>query len=172
IRTQGEPADGVDLPDAHPRLFEPVQQEVTDQRRRLVVQRHPPHVHVVVGLPARAERHLSADDGVGVDEVGEALQRGGGHLQSVSPAPTWPRCRSRVVALPPVFTLVRVTVASVRIATWNVNSIRARAERVLAWLERSDTDVLLLQETKVKDEQFPSLLFEAAGYEVACHGLN
>lgn len=59
-----------------------------------------------------------------------------------------------------------------RIATWNVNSIRARAERVLAWLERSDTDVLLVQETKVKDELFPSLLFEAAGYEVAFHGLN
>ena len=62
--------------------------------------------------------------------------------------------------------------ATVRIATWNVNSIRARAERVVSWLERSDTDVLLVQETKVKDELFPSLLFEAAGYEVACHGLN
>lgn len=66
----------------------------------------------------------------------------------------------------------RATVASVRIATWNVNSIRARVERVTAWLERTETDVLLLQETKVKDELFPSLLFEAAGYEVACHGLD
>jgi len=68
--------------------------------------------------------------------------------------------------------VTRVTVASVRIATWNVNSIRARVERVVSWLERSEVDVLLLQETKVKDEQFPSLLFEAAGYEVTCHGLN
>lgn len=59
-----------------------------------------------------------------------------------------------------------------RIATWNVNSIRARAERVVSWLERSDTDVLLVQETKVKDELFPTLPFEAAGYEVAFHGLN
>ncbi len=67
---------------------------------------------------------------------------------------------------------VRATVAGVRIATWNVNSIRARAERVVSWLERSDTDVLLVQETKVKDELFPTLLFEAAGYEVAYHGLN
>ena len=59
-----------------------------------------------------------------------------------------------------------------RIATWNVNSIRARAERVVSWLERSDTDILLVQETKVKDELFPSSLFEAAGYEVAFHGVN
>ncbi|HIZ37918.1 MAG TPA: exodeoxyribonuclease III [Candidatus Ruania gallistercoris] len=59
-----------------------------------------------------------------------------------------------------------------RIATWNVNSIRARAERVVSWLERSEVDVLLVQETKVKDELFPSLLFEAAGYEVAFHGVN
>jgi exodeoxyribonuclease-3 len=55
----------------------------------------------------------------------------------------------------------------VRIATWNVNSIRARADRVLAWLERSDIDVLALQETKCRDEQFPGLAFEALGYEVA-----
>ncbi|WP_159621581.1 exodeoxyribonuclease III [Ruania rhizosphaerae] len=59
-----------------------------------------------------------------------------------------------------------------RIASWNVNSIRARAERVVAWLERADVDVLLMQETKVKDEAFPYLPFEAAGYEVAHHGVN
>ncbi|UFU06060.1 exodeoxyribonuclease III [Ruania halotolerans] len=59
-----------------------------------------------------------------------------------------------------------------RIASWNVNSIRARAERVTAWLERNDVDVLLVQETKTKDETFPYLPFQAAGYEVAHHGLN
>lgn len=59
-----------------------------------------------------------------------------------------------------------------RIATWNVNSIRARAERVLAWLERSETDVLAIQETKCTDEKFPFLPFEAAGYEVAHWGIN
>jgi exodeoxyribonuclease-3 len=58
----------------------------------------------------------------------------------------------------------------VRIATWNVNSIRARADRVLAWLERSDVDVLAIQETKCHDDQFPALAFEALGYEVAHHG--
>lgn len=57
-----------------------------------------------------------------------------------------------------------------RIATWNVNSIRARADRVLAWLERSDIDVLAIQETKCRDDQFPALGFEALGYEVAHHG--
>jgi exodeoxyribonuclease-3 len=60
----------------------------------------------------------------------------------------------------------------VRIATWNVNSIRARADRVVAWLERSDVDVVALQETKCRDEQFPVDRFEALGYEVAHHGLS
>ncbi|WP_182049651.1 exodeoxyribonuclease III [Changpingibacter yushuensis] len=59
-----------------------------------------------------------------------------------------------------------------RIATWNINSIRARADRALEVLNRWDLDVLLLQETKCKPEQFPRAAFEAAGYEVAAHGLN
>ena len=59
-----------------------------------------------------------------------------------------------------------------RIATWNVNSVRARAERVVAFLERSGTDVLAIQETKCKDEQFPYAVFEAAGYEVAHVGFS
>jgi exodeoxyribonuclease-3 len=57
-----------------------------------------------------------------------------------------------------------------RLATWNVNSIRSRANRVLAFLERTGTDVLALQETKCKDEQFPRAAFEAAGYAVATFG--
>ncbi len=59
-----------------------------------------------------------------------------------------------------------------RIATWNVNSIRARAERVSAWLQRADVDVLAMQETKTKDEAFPYLAFEAYGYEVAHVGTS
>ncbi len=54
-----------------------------------------------------------------------------------------------------------------RLATWNVNSIRSRADRVAAWLERSDVDVLALQETKCRDDQFPEMVFSALGYEVA-----
>ncbi|MGI9162989.1 MAG: exodeoxyribonuclease III [Mycobacterium sp.] len=53
-----------------------------------------------------------------------------------------------------------------RIATWNVNSIRARAERVVDWMARADVDVLAMQETKCSDEQFPMMTFLGAGYEV------
>ena len=50
-----------------------------------------------------------------------------------------------------------------RIATWNVNSIRSRIDRVEAWLQRSDVDVLAMQETKAKDEQFPYDRFRGPG---------
>ena len=59
-----------------------------------------------------------------------------------------------------------------RIATWNVNSIRSRVDRVEAWLARSEVDVLAIQETKAREDQFPYLPFEALGYEVAHIGLN
>ncbi|MUL44501.1 exodeoxyribonuclease III [Mycobacterium sp. CBMA293] len=59
-----------------------------------------------------------------------------------------------------------------RIATWNVNSIRTRVDRVTDWLSRADVDVLAMQETKCKDAQFPLLPFEALGYEVAHVGLS
>ncbi|HMO11755.1 MAG TPA: exodeoxyribonuclease III [Actinotalea sp.] len=59
-----------------------------------------------------------------------------------------------------------------RIATWNINSVRARADRAVAWLEASGTDVLALQETKCADAQFPYSVFEAAGDEVAHTGFH
>ncbi|TNM69120.1 exodeoxyribonuclease III [Streptomyces sp. NP160] len=59
-----------------------------------------------------------------------------------------------------------------RIATWNVNSVRARVDRAVAWLQRSDVDVVALQETKCKDAQFPYEAFREVGYEVAHVGLN
>ena len=59
-----------------------------------------------------------------------------------------------------------------RLATWNINSIRARVDRAVAFLERTGVDVLALQETKVKDEAFPREPFEALGYEVATHGYS
>lgn len=59
-----------------------------------------------------------------------------------------------------------------RIATWNVNSIRTRKLRVVDFLVDADIDVGLLQETKCTDEQFPVEEFEAAGYEVFHWGLN
>ena len=57
-----------------------------------------------------------------------------------------------------------------RIATWNVNSLKARLEKVSGWLERTRPDVLLLQETKVVDDAFPRLEIEDLGYNVAAHG--
>jgi exodeoxyribonuclease III len=57
-----------------------------------------------------------------------------------------------------------------RLASWNVNSIRVRLDAVLAWLEQSETDILCLQETKVADEAFPSDAFHSLGYEVASFG--
>lgn len=59
-----------------------------------------------------------------------------------------------------------------RIATWNVNSIRTRYGRVVDWMVREDVDVLAMQEIKCTAEQFPHEAFEAAGYELAIHGLN
>jgi len=59
---------------------------------------------------------------------------------------------------------------SIRIATWNVNSINARLANVLDWLRRAAPDVLLLQEIKCQDEAFPALEFQALGYQAAVHG--
>jgi len=59
-----------------------------------------------------------------------------------------------------------------RVATWNVNSIRTRYGRVVDWLVREDIDVLGMQEIKCKPEQFPVAAFEEAGYEIIAHGLN
>ena len=57
-----------------------------------------------------------------------------------------------------------------RLATWNVNSLKARLERVLAWTERHRPDVLCIQETKLADNAVPLLDFKALGYDVAHHG--
>jgi len=57
-----------------------------------------------------------------------------------------------------------------KVATWNVNSIRAREERALRWLEHHGPDLVALQELKCTEEQFPRASFEAAGYHVAMHG--
>jgi exodeoxyribonuclease-3 len=57
-----------------------------------------------------------------------------------------------------------------RIATWNVNSLKARLERVFIWLERARPDVLLMQETKLADADAPVDVFAGAGYALAHHG--
>ncbi|MDQ1129774.1 exodeoxyribonuclease III [Microbacterium sp. SORGH_AS_0888] len=59
-----------------------------------------------------------------------------------------------------------------RLATWNVNSIRARVVRTVEFCVRESIDVLAMQEIKCKPEQFPYAAFEDAGYHVVAHGLN
>jgi exodeoxyribonuclease-3 len=58
----------------------------------------------------------------------------------------------------------------VRIATWNVNSLKARLEKVEQWLGDIQPDILCMQETKLSDEAFPALAFMGMGYETAHHG--
>ncbi len=57
-----------------------------------------------------------------------------------------------------------------RIATWNVNSIKQRIDNAVAWLKERQPDVVCLQETKCVDEAFPREAFEGLGYNVAVHG--
>jgi exodeoxyribonuclease III len=58
----------------------------------------------------------------------------------------------------------------VKIASWNINSLRKRQDRLFEWLETTKPDVVCLQETKCPDEQFPVLALRAAGYHSAYHG--
>lgn len=57
-----------------------------------------------------------------------------------------------------------------RVVTWNVNSLRARLERVEEWIADVQPEVLCLQETKLADDAFPALAFESLGYETAHYG--
>jgi exodeoxyribonuclease III len=60
----------------------------------------------------------------------------------------------------------------VRIATWNVNSLRSRIDRVEAFVQRHEVDVLALQETKAREDQLPLMGLEALGYDVAVAGTS
>jgi exodeoxyribonuclease-3 len=57
-----------------------------------------------------------------------------------------------------------------RLATWNVNSLKARLPRVEDWLAYAEPDVLCLQETKLSDDAFPQLTFSALGYDAVHFG--
>ena len=59
-----------------------------------------------------------------------------------------------------------------RLATWNVNSVRARVDRVVDFAVRESIDVLAMQEIKCKADQFPYEQFEDAGYHVEAHGFS
>ena len=57
-----------------------------------------------------------------------------------------------------------------KVATWNVNSLRVRLDQVCAWLEEAAPDILAMQETKIPDEEFPHQAFAALGYRSVCNG--
>src|SRR5262252_11008229 len=57
-----------------------------------------------------------------------------------------------------------------RIATWNVNSLKARLDKLAWWVERAKPDVLAMQETKLADAEAPHETFEKLGYKLAHHG--
>ena len=57
-----------------------------------------------------------------------------------------------------------------RIATWNVNSVRQRIDPLLTWLKDCAPDIVCLQEIKCVDEAFPRLEIESLGYNVVTHG--
>lgn len=59
---------------------------------------------------------------------------------------------------------------SIKIATWNVNSVRARLPRVIAWLQKASPDLVCVQETKVEDALFPRDAFEQIGYRCEIFG--
>ena len=59
---------------------------------------------------------------------------------------------------------------SITIATFNVNSVKARLTNLLAWLDETKTDIVLLQELKCIDDAFPAMEIEERGYNIATHG--
>ena len=59
-----------------------------------------------------------------------------------------------------------------KIATYNVNSIRIRLDVILAWLEKHQPDVLCIQETKCQDELFPALILSSTGYHLHYRGMK
>ncbi len=60
--------------------------------------------------------------------------------------------------------------APMKIATWNVNSIKARLDNTVAWLKDTNPDIVCLQELKCEDQAFPAQTFEDIGYNVLTHG--
>jgi exodeoxyribonuclease-3 len=129
-----------------------------------VVEAHLAKIDVEGGFFPTGQGEVTSLDRQVVDEAGQLGFRIA-HRASVSRGQA---CRPAIIILsghPP-------DNGGVRIATWNINSIRTRVDRVVDFLIDEDVDVLLLQETKCRDDQFPLEKFDAIGYEVFHWGLN
>src|ERR1700688_3327178 len=75
-----------------------------------------------------------------------------------------------MLGLPGITGNHRFSGGPMRIATWNVNSIKQRVDNAVAWIREREPDIVCLQETKCVDEAFPREPLEALGYNVAVHG--
>src|SRR3979411_3066622 len=86
---------------------------------------------------------------------------------AISPTPSGAApALSRPVELAPTPTRI----CTMRIATWNVNSLKQRIDNLAAWLAERQPDIVCLQETKCVDGAFPRAQLEALGYNLAIHG--
>ena len=66
--------------------------------------------------------------------------------------------------------LWNIILSIMKIASWNVNSVRTRIDNIIAWIKKEDPDILCLQEIKVVTEGFPSQPFEDLGYNLVVNG--
>src|SRR5215468_1154061 len=117
-------------------------------------------------------RHRS---GAATWDVGAAhhCRTSAGEFFRSGPAP-WP-VRGGIVGIPMGYAMSAraATVGPVRVATWNVNSVKQRVPRLLPWLDQRQPDIVCLQETKLEDGDFEDLLgadLRSKGYELAVHG--
>src|ERR1700720_4752007 len=81
-----------------------------------------------------------------------------------------PSSEGIVVPRSPFFSPLLTARGPMRVATWNVNSIKQRVDNAVAWLKERAPDIVCLQETKGGDEAFPREPFEALGYNIKVHG--
>ena len=65
---------------------------------------------------------------------------------------------------------IRAIKSPMKIATWNINGVRARIDTALAWVKEAQPEIVCLQEIKCEDAAFPAAAFEDQGYNVATHG--
>jgi Endonuclease/Exonuclease/phosphatase family len=120
----------------------------------------------IIPEPAQPPGLPSADEGLAEECEGDAVRAGPGELR-------WTIRRSGRRVGRGAAVGSAGTVGQVRIATWNVNSVRQRVPRLLPWLDERRPDVVCLQETKLADDAFLDLLgdeFGDRGYAVAVHG--
>ena len=137
--------------------------DLTNEGSDAVVKAHPSEIDVIGGFFSAREREVTVEYRISLDELNELLLRVR-HPTTLLHQYFFSRDRRDARRT--------TSVGFMRIATWNVNSIRTRAARVVDWLVREDIDVVGMQEIKCKPDQFPTALFEEAGYEVIAHGLN